>query len=615
MKNNYFYLLLIGLAITFNVNAQLTATFEDLTLEDTTFWNGSDGSGEFISGPATFKNHYNSTYNSWSGFAYSKVVNDTTAGWTNQYASYANSGVLNSEKYGVAYVFGKDTVIFANTSDLSGFYVSNSTYAALSMKNGDAYAKKFGGESGDDPDWFKLTIEGWNADNTNIGTVEFYLADYRFDDNSKDYILNTWDWVDLSSLKGVSYLTFSLSSTDNSSWGMNTPAYFCIDNLTVKGESEEAVYFTEKTLDADTCYNGADGKGGFGSQNLFFNNSYNPTYSSWSGWSYSNKTDVTTSGYTNQYSAITGGGANGTDIYAVAFTSSYYASTITLSSEGVVYGTYITNSTYAALSMRDGDSYAKKFGGESGDDPDWFKLTITGYNNNNDSVGAVEFYLADYRFTDNTKDYIVNSWEWVDLSSIGAVRTLKFTLSSTDNGQYGMNTPSYFCLDGFKYATLPEKQIVFKVNDGTNAVEDVAIAFNGETLNTDVNGDVVFSSVSPTVDMAASLTKEGFIQLDTVINGYTVDTINLTIIPTGIADNSVNVNFNVYPNPVVNMINIDADAEIIYVNIYNASGQVIEHTFVNELSTVLPVSELKHGLYIIEIQTEKGIIRQQIIKR
>ncbi|MDR1225738.1 MAG: DUF4465 domain-containing protein [Prevotellaceae bacterium] len=28
-------------------------------------------------------------------------------------------------------------------------------------------------------------------------------------------------------------MTFEASSTDNSPWGMNTPAYFCMDNLTV----------------------------------------------------------------------------------------------------------------------------------------------------------------------------------------------------------------------------------------------------------------------------------------------------------------------------------------------------------------------------------------------
>ena len=61
----------------------------------------------------------------------------------------------------------------------------------------------------------------------------------------------------------------------------------------------------------------------------------------------------------------------------------------------------VTNTTYAALSMRDGDSFAKKFGGPSGNDPDYFRLTITGKDSGGSTIGSVEFYLADYRFADS----------------------------------------------------------------------------------------------------------------------------------------------------------------------------------------------------------------------
>jgi hypothetical protein len=37
-------------------------------------------------------------------------------------------------------------------------------------------------------------------------------------------------------------------------------------------------------------------------------------------------------------------------------------------------GVYVTNTTYAYNSMRDGDMFAKKFGGPTGNDPDWYKL-------------------------------------------------------------------------------------------------------------------------------------------------------------------------------------------------------------------------------------------------
>ena len=100
------------------------------------------------------------------------------------------------------------------------------------MLNGDAFAKQFGGESGDDEDWYRLSIIGL-VDSVVIDTIEFYLADYRFSDNTQDYIINDWTWLDLTSLGNITSLQFNWSSSDNGDWGMNTPAYFCMDDLSV----------------------------------------------------------------------------------------------------------------------------------------------------------------------------------------------------------------------------------------------------------------------------------------------------------------------------------------------------------------------------------------------
>jgi hypothetical protein len=43
-----------------------------------------------------------------------------------------------------------------------------------------------------------LTIEGLDATGASVGTVEFYLADYRFSNNALDYILEEWAEVDLT---------------------------------------------------------------------------------------------------------------------------------------------------------------------------------------------------------------------------------------------------------------------------------------------------------------------------------------------------------------------------------------------------------------------------------
>ncbi len=186
-------------------------------------------------------------------------------------------------------------------------------------------------------------------------------------------------------------------------------------------------------------------------------------YEFWSsGFVYSNMTDSITSGFGNQYSAKAGSGYNSSN-YAIAYGTTNYL--LSLQPHFKTYeGFYITNTTYAYNSMRDGDAFAKKFGDTTGTNsglpqgnyPDWFKLVITNYWQGN-KMDTVEFYLADFRFNDDDSDYIVRDWTWVDLSKFSQNSdSIVFTLSSSDNGQFGMNTPAYFCMDDFTSRLVPD---------------------------------------------------------------------------------------------------------------------------------------------------------------
>jgi len=213
--------------------------------------------------------------------------------------------------------------------------------------------------------------------------------------------------------------------------------------------------FDDLALPPASYWNGSDGTGGFASGGLQFANIYTPAYGSWEGWAYSNMSDTLTPGYGNQYSAITGGGCNGSSNYGVAYQGFAGVPAVSFPSAATVQGAYFTNTTYAYLSMRDGDSFAKKFGGTSGNDPDWFLLTITGKDSTGAVTGTKDFYLADYRFANNAQDYIANQWTWVDLTGLGgSVRSLQFSLNSSDVGPFGMNTPAYFAVDNL--TVLPE---------------------------------------------------------------------------------------------------------------------------------------------------------------
>lgn len=174
-------------------------------------------------------------------------------------------------------------------------------------------------------------------------------------------------------------------------------------------------------------------------------------FQSWMyGYAYSNMTDSLTPGYGNQYSSITGKGYNNSPTYVVSWWVNNKVFLKGKAQGQPVNGFYIANDAYAYYSMRDGDMFAKKFGGVTGNDSDWFKVVIRGFSGGVMKPDSVEVFLADYRSQDNTKDTIYRGWRWVNLLPLGKVDSLEFDLSSSDNGQFGMNTPAYFCMDNFE---------------------------------------------------------------------------------------------------------------------------------------------------------------------
>ena len=197
--------------------------------------------------------------------------------------------------------------------------------------------------------------------------------------------------------------------------------------------------FEDLLLSSESFWNGSDASGSFVSNGISFNNNFNAEWFSWDGFAYSNLTDTTAQGFDAQYNAIPGSGKNGSEIYAIGYVSAFAAAppTITLDAEQIVSGAYFSNNNYAYYSMKNGDDFSKKF-----TEDDWFKLTVTGLDAEGEITGTVDFKLADG--TD-----IVDTWTWVDLSDLGPVKQLTFSMSSTDNGDFGMNTPSYFAMDNF----------------------------------------------------------------------------------------------------------------------------------------------------------------------
>ncbi|MFO0689726.1 MAG: DUF4465 domain-containing protein [Myxococcota bacterium] len=208
--------------------------------------------------------------------------------------------------------------------------------------------------------------------------------------------------------------------------------------------------FDDLGLGPNAELNGSTLAGGFESGGIFFENQYDASFDVFSGFAASTRTDTTTPGFGNQFSNVTGAGVGG----SAAFGIGYFEGRIVLPSSQVVQGAWFTNTTYAALSMRDGDFFSKRFGGATGTDPDYFRLVLTGFDDQGNATGSASLMLADYRFDDPSLDYVLDRWVFLDLRGLGAVRELRFGFESSDVGAFGINTPTYFAIDDL--TTVPE---------------------------------------------------------------------------------------------------------------------------------------------------------------
>ena len=208
------------------------ADFEDVPLPDAGYFD-ADLLGVFKSGNIIFTSDWVSEYGGYSnGGIYPSNLNDSvTTGILNQYSSYpkpeGNFAVVHYNDYISSTEGNNATFILPEPTMVEGVKVANSTYTYWAIKTGD---DGFGScRAYKDGDWFKVTFTGYNACGENVGSVDYYLADFR---DGKSFIEESWAYVDLTSLgKCVYKICISFSGTDIGDYGLNTPTYCVIDEI------------------------------------------------------------------------------------------------------------------------------------------------------------------------------------------------------------------------------------------------------------------------------------------------------------------------------------------------------------------------------------------------
>ena len=221
------------------------ATFEETPLEAESHWFGDTDPEDLYAG--VVYDFYSGRYmltgtrhssSWWSGFALSNETSTEYTDLTHQFRSAAG-GAHSGSNYAVYYhSVWDDEARITNIYDeagaqVSGMYVTNAAYALNIILNGDAY----GSTPFATGDYFKMIITGFDIEENVTGTVDFYLADYRSENEADHYALDTWKWCDLSSLGAVSMLHITFETSQNNKYGALTPLYVCIDDINYDGDT------------------------------------------------------------------------------------------------------------------------------------------------------------------------------------------------------------------------------------------------------------------------------------------------------------------------------------------------------------------------------------------
>ena len=222
--------LFVSIAV-FVLSSTHVATFENETdgiqlSSDNPIWYGKQpllsGINNWSSGDYTFytyKDNLFSPVSYYYAFAVSNDTNRNSSGYEESYRS-VSGGAYEGENFAVwsSDYYGSNGLFLAQPDTVPGFFVNNNAYTVYAMEKSYMGAKKFTQD-----DFLYLLCIGQLRDSI-TDTVSVQLAD-----NGK-YICQ-WTYVNLRPLGMVDTVKFAMVGSDNSQYGLNTPAYFCLDNF------------------------------------------------------------------------------------------------------------------------------------------------------------------------------------------------------------------------------------------------------------------------------------------------------------------------------------------------------------------------------------------------
>lgn len=152
------------------------------------------------------------------------------------------AGHNNSDRFAVVYGYvdsynqgymQKPSFSFDEEYTLKELWFCNNAYTYGVMKFGNSFGSIGVAQSLESSNgYFKVILECYDGNGVRVATKEQYLAEYR---NGYDKVepVTTWTKWEIN-VQNVKTVKFNFQGSDTGDWGLNTPAYICIDDITIQ---------------------------------------------------------------------------------------------------------------------------------------------------------------------------------------------------------------------------------------------------------------------------------------------------------------------------------------------------------------------------------------------
>lgn len=185
----------------------------------------------------------------------------------------------------------------------------------------------------------------------------------------------------------------------------------------------------------------------------FFHNAW-ADYNFWYGFALASCADTAYETIADQFRCVAGGGLAGKGTpYVIAYAaegmSAYSPCEVYFTADNEAWQAeevYLCIGSWALHNVTVGGAGHTFAAGDS------LVVIIEGLDQDGEAIEGkkVSFFLADYRSANEADWTLNNGWEKCDLTALGELYGLRFTMKTSDVGDWGSNTALYFALDGLK---------------------------------------------------------------------------------------------------------------------------------------------------------------------